>query len=183
MEIKKDKGAIEYSMSIILLMISVFLILFCFRIRSARVEKMYLEDAQATANLAAAVIDTDIYGETEKLIISDTLEAYERFKSSLKTNLNLDDNFMPENTFLMENPVDILEFHIYNVEEGSVTRVIYDEHGSKSTEILGLSGVTTPDGTEVESTTVYSKIEFDVKGFLDQRNRLTLENSVDVVKN
>ena len=39
MKMKKDKGAIEYSMSIILLMISVLLILFCFRIRSARVEK------------------------------------------------------------------------------------------------------------------------------------------------
>lgn len=183
MRMKKDKGAIEYSMSIMLLAISVLLILFCFRIRSARVEKIYLEDAQATANLAAAVIDTDIYGETEELIISDTLEAYERFKRSLKINLNLDDNFMPNDTFLMENPVEILEFHIYNVDENLITHVIYDEHGSKSTEVLGLSDVTTPDGTVVESTTVYSKIEFDVKGFLTQRNRLTLENSVDVVKN
>ena len=66
---KKDKGAVEYTMSIMLLIVSVLIILFCFIIRSARVEKMYLEDAQASANLAAAVIDTDIYGETEKLII------------------------------------------------------------------------------------------------------------------
>lgn len=183
MKIRKDKGAIEYSMSIILLMISVLLILFCFRIRSARVEKRYLEDALSSANLAAAVIDTDIYGETEKLIISDTLGAYECFKRTLKTNLDLDDDFMPDDTFLMENPVEILEFHVYNVDEDMVTHVIYDEYGSKSTETLSLSGLTTPDGTEVESTTIYSKIEFDVKGFLDQRNRLTLENSVDVVKN
>lgn len=183
MKIRKDKGAVEYSMCIMLLTVSVLLILFCFRIRSARVEKIYLEDAQATANLAAAVIDTDIYGETEELIISDTLEAYERFKRSLKINLNLDDNFMPYDTFLMENQVEILEFHIYNMGKNTITHVVYDEHGSKSTEVLGRSGVTTPDGTVVESTTVYSKIEFDVKGFLNQRNRLILENSVDVVKN
>ena len=183
MKMKKDKGAIEYSMSIILLMISVLLILFCFRIRSARVEKMYLEDGMASANLAAAVIDTDIYGETEKLNISDTSGAYERFKKSLKTNLNLDDHYMPENTFLMENPVKILEFRVYNVDDDMVTCVVYDEHGSRSTESSSLSHTVTPDGTEVESTTIYSKIEFDVKGFLDQRNRLTLENSVDVVKN
>lgn len=183
MKMKKDKGAIEYSMSIILLMISVLLILFCFRIRSARVEKVYLEDGLASANLAAAVVDTDIYGETEKLFISDTSGAYERFKKSLKTNLNLDNGFMPENTFLMENPVEILEFRIYNVDEDMVTCVVYDEHGSRSTESSGLSHTVTPDGTEVESTTIYSKIEFDVKGFLNQRNRLTLENSVDVVKN
>ena len=83
----------------------------------------------------------------------------------------------------MENPVEILEFHIYNVREDRIIHEIYDEHGSRTSETLGLSGVTTPDGTEVESTTVYSKIEFDVKGFLSQRNRLTMENSVDVVKN
>ena len=183
MKMKKDKGAIEYSMSIILVMISVLLILFCFRIRSARVEKAYLEDGLASANLVAAVIDTDIYGETEKLIISDTNGAYERFKKSLKTNLNLDDGFMPEDTFLMENPVEILEFRIYNVDEDMVTCTVYDEHGSRSTESSSLSYTVTPDGTEVESTTIYSKIEFDVKGFLSQRNRLTLENSVDIVKN
>lgn len=180
---RKDQGAVEYTVSIILLMISVLLILFCLRIRSSRVEKRYLEDAQATANLAAAVIDTDIYGETEELVISDTREAYERFQRALKNNLKLNDDFMPSDTFFMENAVKIQEFHIFNVKEDGITHVVFDEHGSESTDMLGLSGVTTPDGTDVESTTVYSKIEFDVKGFLSQRNRLTLENSVDIVKN
>lgn len=180
---KKDKGAVEYTMSIMLLIVSVLIILFCFRIRSARVEKTYLEDAQASANLAAAVIDTDIYGETEKLIISDTLGAYEKFKKALKTNLNLDDNFMSNNTFLMENAVEVLEFRIYNVDGDRVNCVIFDENGARSTEVYTLSSAMTPNGTNVESTTIYSRIEFDVKGFLDQRNRMTLENSVDVVKN
>lgn len=180
---KKDNGSVEYSMCVMLLAVSVLLILFCFRIRSARVEKAYIEDGLATANLAAAVIDTDIYGETEELVISDTDEAYLRFQRSLKVNLNLDEDFRPYGTFLMENPVKILEFHIYNVREDGIVHVVYDEHGAKSTERLGLSGVITPNGKEVESTTVYSRIEFDVKGFLSQRNRLTLENSVDVVKN
>ena len=180
---KKDKGAIEYSMSLMLVVVSVLMMLFCFRIRSARVEKMYVEDALVSANLAAAVIDTDVYGETEKLIITDELRSYERFQSALKTNLNLDDDYMPRNTFLMENAVKVLEFHIYNVDEYTVTHIIFDEYGSKRTEVMGLSNVTTPDGTEVESTTIYSKVEFDVKGFLTQRNRMTLEKSVDVVKN
>lgn len=180
---KKDKGAIEYSVSIILLMISVIVLLLCFRVRSARVEKAYLQDAQATANLAAAVIDTDLYGEKELLMIADPDEAYEQFKRSLKTNLNLDDSFMPVNTVFMESPVELLEFHIYNMGENSITHIRYDEFGAKSVETLGLSGVTTPDGTEVESTTIYSKIEFDVKGFLGQMYRMTLENSVDVIMN
>ena len=180
---KKDKGAVEYSMSLMLIAVSVLMMLFCFRIRSARVEKMYVEDALVSANLAAAVIDTDVYGETEELIISDSLGSYNAFKRALKTNLNLDENFMPNNTFLMENAVKVLEFHIYNVNESSITHIVFDEHGSKTTEVLGLYEVHTPDGTEVESTTIYSKIEFDVKGFMTQRNRLTLEKSVDIVKN
>ncbi len=180
---KKDKGSVEYSMCIMLLTVSVLLILFCFRIRSARVEKAYLEDGLATANLAAIVIDADRFGETEELVISDTEEAYERFQKALKTNLNLDDSYLSHDTFLMETPLKVLEFHIYNVEEDGIVHVIYDGNGSKITELMGLSGVMTPNGKEVESTTVYSKIEFDVKGFLTQRNRLTLENSVDVVKN
>ena len=180
---KKDKGAIEYSMSLMLVAVSVLMMLFCFRIRSARVEKMYVEDALVSANLAAAVIDTDVYGETEKLIITDELRAYERFQSALKTNLNLDDDYTPRNTFLMENAVKVLEFHIYNVDEYTVTHIVFDEYGSKRTEVMGLSGAATPDGTDVESTTIYSKIEFDVKGFLTQRNRMTLEKSVDIVKN
>ena len=76
-----------------------------------------------------------------------------------------------------------MEFHIYNMGETGITHIRYDEYGAKNVETLGLSGVTTPDGTEVESTTIYSKIEFDVKGVLTQRYRMTLENSVDVVKN
>ena len=180
---KKDKGAVEYSMSLMLIAVSVLMMLFCFRIRSARVEKMYVEDALVSANLAAAVIDTDVYGETEKLIITDELRAYERFQNALKTNLNLDDDYTPRNTFFMENAVKVLEFHIYNVDEYTVTHIVFDEYGSKRTEVMGLSGAATPDGTDVESTTIYSKIEFDVKGFLTQRNRMTLEKSVDIVKN
>ena len=180
---KKDKGTVEYSMSLMLVMVSVLMMLFCFRIRSARVEKIYIEDALVSASLAAAVVDTDIYGETEKLIISDELRAYERFQSALKTNLNLDDNFVPRNTFLMENAVKILEFHIYNMDEYSITHIAFDESGSRRTEVIGLSDAETPDGTEIESTTIYSKVEFDVKGFLDQRYRLTLDKSVDIVKN
>ncbi len=180
---KKDKGAIEYSFSFILLSMVVFVLLFCLRIRSAQITKNYVEDALAVANLSAAVIDTEHYGETEELIITDAEEAFEQFKQSLRYNLNLDSSYMPANTVLMENPVKILEFHIYNKEEHQIIHVVFDEHGNKSSEVMGISGAVTPNGKEIESTTIYSKIEFDVKGFLDQRFRATLDNSVDVIKN
>ena len=180
---KKDEGFIQYALCIMLISICALIMLYTLRMRIVQEQKMYIEDALVSANLAAAVIDTDVYGETEKLIITDELRAYERFQNALKTNLNLDDDYTPRNTFLMENAVKVLEFHIYNVDEYTVTHIVFDEYGSKRTEVMGLSGAATPDGTDVESTTIYSKIEFDVKGFLTQRNRMTLEKSVDIVKN
>ncbi len=180
---KKDKGAIEYSLSVMLILIFVLIMLFCFRIRCVRVEKIQIEDALAVSNLAAAVIDTDRYGETEELIITDFDGAYERYRQSLKTNLNLDENFIPHGQYLMKNPVKISEFHVYNVFSDRVEHIVMDEHGSRSMETLSIHGVTTPNGKQVESTTIYSKIEFDVLGFLDQSFRMKLDHSVDIVRN
>jgi len=184
MELKKDKGYIEYSLSVMLIIIATIVILYGLTIRMARMEKVLVEDALDLSNLASAVVDTHIYGETEKLSI-DATEGYGRFKSALKTNLNLDDSLMPNNTTFMDEPVKIIEYHVYNVDEltGEIEHITIGESGAQSMEIIPLSGATTPDGTEIESTTVYSKIEFTVKGFLGQRLRETLEDSADIVKN
>ena len=179
---KKDKGLIEYSLSLIFLMICIFVVLLVFSYRRSIVERYFVEDGLAASTLASAVIDTDIYGETEELIISNTDMAYITFKQTLKTNLGLDDNYLPLNRTLMESAVDIREFRIYNVKEGIITETLYDASGNKQVQVLGGSAQT-PNGKEVESTTVYSKIEFDVKGYMDHMQRQTMEYCADVVKN
>lgn len=179
---RKDKGLIEYSLSLIFLMICIFVVLLVFSYRRSIVEKYFVEDALAASTLAAAIVDTDIYGETEDLIISDTDGAYLAFKQTLKTNLGLDDSYMPTNTTFMESSVDILEFRVYNVKDGLVTETLYDAHGNKQIQVIG-SGALTPNNKVVESTTVYSKIEFDVKGYMDHVQRQTMEYCADVVKN
>ncbi|MBO5461185.1 MAG: hypothetical protein J5983_05270 [Ruminococcus sp.] len=179
---KKDKGLIEYSLSLIFLMICIFVVLLVFSYRRSIVERYFVEDGLAASTLAAAIIDTDIYGETEELIISDTDGAYLAFKQTLKTNLGLDNNYMPANTTFMESQVGLLEFRVYNVKDGIVTETFYDDHGNKQIQVLGSTAVT-PNGKEVESTTVYSKIEFDVKGYMNHVQRQTMEYCADVVKN
>ena len=184
MGLKKDKGYVEYSLSIMLIILAMVVILFGLTIRMARMEKTLIEDALDLSNLAAAVVDTNVYGETEKISV-DASEGYARFKSALKTNLNLDDSLMPINTTFMDEPVEILEFHVYNVDEtlGEITHITIGQTGAQSMEIIPLSGARTPDGTEIESTTIYSKIEFTVKGFFGLRLRETLDDSADIVKN
>ena len=179
---KKDKGLIEYSLSLIFLMICIFVVLLVFSYRRSIVERYYIEDGLAASTLAAAVIDTDIYGETEDLIISNTDNAYMVFKQTLKTNLGLDDAFILVNRTFMDSEVNVQEFRIYNMKDGLITEVLYDEHGNKQMQVLG-SGVLTPNGKEVESTTIYSKIEFDVKGYMNHVQRQTMEYCADVVKN
>lgn len=179
---KKDRGIIEYSLSLIFLMICVLVILLTFSFRRSIIERSYLEDGLAASTLAAAIIDTDVYGESEELIISDTDRAYLTFKQTLKTNLGLDDSFMPISEAFMESQVNVLEFRIYNVKEGLVTETLYDEHGNKQVQVLGAVTMT-PNNKAIESTTVYSKIEFDVKGYMNQVQRETMEYCADVVKN
>lgn len=179
---RKDRGIIEYSLSLIFLMICVLVILLTFSFRRSIIERTYLEDGLAASTLAAAIIDTDVYGESEELIISDTDRAYLTFKQTLKTNLGLDDSFMPTSEAFMESQVNVLEFRVYNVKEGLVTETLYDEHGNKQVQILGVATMT-PNNKVIESTTVYSKIEFDVKGYMNQVQRETMEYCADVVKN
>lgn len=179
---KKDKGMIEYSLSLIFFMLCVLVILFTFSIRRSIIERSYLEDGLAASTLAAAVIDTQAYGESEDLIISDTDQAYFIFRQTLKTNLNLNDSYLPVSTTFMESQVKILELRIYNVKEGLVTETLYDEYGNKQVQVF-TGAVFTPNHKLVEATTVYSKIEFDIKGYMDQIQRETMEYCADVVKN
>ena len=73
-------------------------------------------------------------------------------------------------------------FRVYNVKDGLITETLYNEHGNKQVQVLGY-GAVTPNHKVVESTMVYSKIEFDVKGYMDHVQRETMEYCADVVKN
>ena len=179
---KKDKGIIEYSLSLIFFMICILIILLMFSYRRSIIERSYLEDGLAASTLAAVVIDTELYGETEELTISNTDNAYLTFRQTLKTNLNLDENYVPYSNTFMESQVKVVEFRVYNVKDGLITETLYNEHGNKQVQVLGY-GAVTPNHKVVESTMVYSKIKFDVKGYMNHVQRETMEYCADVVKN
>ncbi len=46
-----------------------------------------MEDALALSNLASAVIDIEEYGITQKVLITDPEQAYERYCHALRENL------------------------------------------------------------------------------------------------
>lgn len=177
----KKQGSIEWVTGLFfLLFLIVFLCaelqLFVYRTASA-----YLEDALAASNLASAVIDIEEYGISHIVKISDPSQAFERYKSAVKENLQLNDNWECSNSTLISGQVKIEKYIIYNVEDELVT--IYSVASDGSIRISGgvLGAVKAPDGNLITNTAVYSEIVFPVKGWWGENFQAHKGKLVDIV--
>lgn len=137
-----------------------------FRLFVFRSAGMYLEDALAASNLAAAVPDIEEYGVTGRVHIDNTMEAYDRYQRAVKENLGLDDSWEVSGRGVIDGAVVIEQFIVYNVEEDEVVISHVSEHGKVREERGILGSVRTPDGNIVTHTGIYSEISFPVKGFV-----------------
>lgn len=145
---------------------------------------IYMEDALAASNLASAVIDVEEYGKTHKLKITSAENSFRLYQQALKENLGLDEDWNGSNKDLISGAVEILEYTVYNVDNRDITVYSFDKDGLHMwTENGGLGSVCTPDGTLVESTSVYSRIGFPVKGIMGISVYARKEKSVDIVVN
>ena len=85
---------------------------------------------------------------------------------------------------LLEGPVKILSYMIYNVENDRVNVFSLSEGENMQQLPSGeLGQIYTPDGILVETTTIYSRISFRVKGLGKQYIYAEKEKSVDVKRN
>ena len=145
---------------------------------------IYMEDALAASNLASAVIDVEEYGKTHKLRIASAENSFRLYQQALKENLGLDEDWNGSNKDLISGAVEILQYTVYNVDNRDITVYSFGEDGLHMwTENGGLGSVRTPDGTLVESTSVYSRIGFPVKGIMGISVYARKEKSVDIVVN
>lgn len=180
---KKDKGLMEYSMSFLLLTVTVLVILYLYQLKMVAFVRNKTEDALAAANLAAAVIDLDTYEKENLLEILDFDKAYERYCRSLKAGLYLDDAWHSSFLTAVEGPVTVEEFTVYQVDGEDISMYSRGEaFGEREKKYPGQTGVLkTPDGQVIESTAIYSKIGFLLKGYGNQELYVYQENSVDIV--
>lgn len=143
---------------------------------------LYMEDALAASNLASAIADIREYGMNHVVRIEHPDEAYRVYKEALRVNLQLDENWESSRKDLITGRVEVLQYIIYNVRGNDITVYCYGaEANSIYEEKGGLGSVRTPDGTLVESTTVYSRIGFPVEGILGIKVYAEKEKSVDIV--
>lgn len=143
---------------------------------------LIMEDALAASNLASAVADIKEYGSTHILQITSAQDAYDIYREALRTNLGLDDNWENAKLEWISGKVEVLQYTVYNVRDQDVTIYSFSEQGDFIREEKdGLGSVRTPDGTLVESTSVYSRIGFPVEGILGITVYAEKDNTVDLV--
>lgn len=154
---------------------------FALQIREYISLKTHTEDALAASNLASAVIDIQEYGINHNLIIKDPEQAYSIYQDALKINMGLNDQW-EDPTGLISSPVRVEQYIVYNVRGSEVEVTSFGEGLNYSaTETLG--SATSPNGRVIESTSVYSRISYQVDGYFGVTVPAEKDKLVDIVKN
>lgn len=179
---EKSEGKIEVAAGMFFLCFLLVASAMQIQLRLFQTTSLYMEDALAASNLASAVVDIEAYGSNHEIYIAAPAEAFEIYKKALKLNLQLDDSWECAQKDLITGRVEILRYIIYNVRGQDIMVHCFGTEGvSVYEEKGGLGSVRTPDGTLVESTTVYSRIGFPVEGILGVSVYAEKDKSVDIV--
>ena len=183
-KLNRTTGKIELFTSMYLLIFLMVVLWVQIQIKLFMTTSDYVEDALAASNLASAVIDVQEYGKTHVIRIVSPDTAYMLYQEALHYNLNLNENWEAYNKNLIYGKVEILRYEIYNVNKRDITIYSYGEEGMSVREVPGgLGNVYAPDGTMIESTSVYSKIGFPVRGILGLEVAAVKQKTVDIVGN
>lgn len=179
---KKEKGMAEYILPIMLIAMVCLIALLSYRLRVIKLTQVYVEDGLVSANLACSIADLQEYGKSHEIHIPDFDQAYETYWAALQANLDLTATGAPKDQRLIAGPVTVEEFTIYQVSGNDVVKICRTPAQTISHTYPGSKGVLkTPDGKQIESTTVYSRIGFDIRGYRSEQFYVQKENSVDIV--
>ena len=165
--IKKSKGELATFTMVYVLLFFTATVAFALQIRQYISLKTYTEDALAASNLASAVIDIQEYGVNHNLIIKDPAHAYSIYQDALKVNMGLNDHW--------EDPAGMISSPV------QVDQYIGENLNYSATETLG--SATSPNGRVIESTSIYSRISYQVTGYFGVTVPAVKDKLVDVVKN
>ncbi len=177
----KQKGQIQWTVGLFFLLFLGILLCFLLQLLRYHMTSIYLEDTLAASNLASAVVDLEEYGISHEILISEPNQAYIRYCSAVKGNLNLNEEWECTNKQLVSGAVSIVNYTVYNVQEGAVTIYSIDENGQISSGKGELGGVRAPNGILIESTSIYSEISFAVKGLFGMEVKAHKGKLVDIV--
>lgn len=182
MKLNKKEGSVENFIAMAILTMVALLVLFAIKSKEINIVSNYTSDALVTSNLAAATVDLKEYGTSNKIINNDFEKSFNEFSRSIKENLKLDNGFVPISKNMISSKVTIDTFSIYNVVGNDIQLTKRQANGNVTKQVFtnGLGNTKTPDGVIINTTTIYSKIGFELKGYLKNKHYAYKENSVDI---
>ncbi len=185
---KKDKGSgiLYYIFFLALIGLVCLVASYVIKMKYIGIINEDIQDAVSLSNLAAAQIDKEIYNRNGTIQVKDFNEAYYAYEEALIDNLNLSMDRKPMNNEYIQTGIDILEFSVYNVVDLDITQIRRSLiNGIAVTETIDWSGqlgeLKTPDGVNITNTTVYSRVGFTLKGFMNDSRYVYKEGCIDIV--
>lgn len=178
-----ESGQVEWVTGLFFLLFLGILLCASLQVEVFRSTSRYLEDALALSNLASAVVDVEEYGISNRLVITDPVQAYERYKAAVKENLNLDENWESPAEGMISGSVSILNYTVYSVSGNDVDVSYFDQNGMVAQWRETLGSAEAPNGILIESTGVYSEITYRVDGLFGVFENARKGKLVDIVEN
>lgn len=161
----REWGQVNWSYGMFMILFFTIYLFASLKTERIRAASAYLEDALTASNLASAVVDIEEFGISNTIRIIDTQEAYARYLEAVKGNLNLRGDWTGAEDGIVSGKVRVVKYIIYNVTDSMVETVVFDENGKIEVGQQSPGDVRAPDGTRIESTSVYSEIAFGVELF------------------
>ena len=162
---KKEKGVANMLICLMFFIMAVICLMFSLKYRNVKMARDKMDDGITASSLAALIIDMDTYTATGEYIIHPE-KAYSAFTETLKLNLKLNDSMEALNP-VYYTKTGIGDFIIYNVYKNDVTVITY-ANGIPSSHTYqdGLGSVTAKNGEAITSSSLYVRLELDLKGFM-----------------
>ncbi len=181
--IRTEEGQLELVTGLFFLLFLGILLCGILQLDVFRASAAYLEDALAASNLASAVIDVEEYGISHTIRIRDPWKAYEIYQYALRGNLNLNEEWECPAKGLIGGKVTVLDYTVYNVQEGQVEIYRYNENGQLDFSVGTMGNVYAPDGQLIENTSIYSELTCPVRGILGVEVQAHMGKLADIAEN
>lgn len=180
---RRRRGEIGTVMALFMTLFVVIIVAYELQIDSYRHTSDLVEDSLSSSNLAAAVIDIEQYGINHDLVVKSPDDSFVLWKECFKTNLGLDNNWYAFNRSVITGQVEVVDYIVYNVRGNDVYIHRYGKAPGYQVVTGGLGSVTAPNGTRIESTSIYSKVTFPIKGAFGVEVTGVKDELVDIVRN
>ena len=179
---KVKTGGIEYLSAYMMIAITGLIMLFSYSAREIRHYQSLARDSIDSACLSAALINLDEYSKGRFIYISNCDKSFDVFLDTLKSNMNLNDDFTSSKTCIYDRVV-VHDYTVYNIAEGILTSCSFKNGNPVYKSENYDKDEATPDGTPIVSSTVYADIGMNVRSLFGIERYVHVRTSVDVVNN